>query len=104
MKDAAPEAERARAFEISATGPMFGCTMMEPEGAQGELERGVLAAQQLTPASFNLAGALRMEGERRALRVQLAGAGVQEEGSDLLVSFALPRGSYATCVLSEIMK
>ena len=104
VKDAAPEAERARAFEISATGPMFGCTMMEPEGAQGELERGVLAAQQLTPASFNLAGALRMEGERRALRVQLAGAGVQEEGSDLLVSFALPRGSYATCVLSEIMK
>jgi tRNA pseudouridine13 synthase len=104
VKDAEAEAARAQAFEISATGPMFGCTMMEPEGAQGELERAVLAAQDLTPESFNLAGALRMEGERRALRVQLTGATVQEEGADLVVAFSLPRGSYATCVLSEIMK
>jgi tRNA pseudouridine13 synthase len=104
VQDAEAEAPRARAFEISATGPMFGCTMMEPAGAQGELERGVLAAQQLTPESFNLAGALRMEGERRPLRVQLQAASAQQEEGALVVSFALPRGSYATCVLSEIMK
>jgi len=104
VKDAEAEAVRAAAFEISATGPMFGCTMMEPEAAQGELERAVLAAQGLTPESFNLPGALRMEGERRALRVQLAEASLQAEGNDLIVDFALPRGSYATCVMSEIMK
>jgi len=104
VKDAAAESIRAQAFEISATGPMFGCTMMEPEGAQYQLEHGVLAAEELTPASFNLPGALRMEGERRPLRVQLAGAGVVEEAGDLVVTFSLPRGSYATCVLSEIMK
>ena len=104
VKDAAAESIRAQAFEISATGPMFGCTMMEPEGAQYEMEHGVLAAEGLTPASFNLPGALRMEGERRPLRVQLAGAGVVEEAGDLVISFSLPRGSYATCVLSEIMK
>jgi len=105
VQDAAPEAGRARAFEISATGPMFGCTMMEPAGAQQELEHSVLAAEQLTLASFELPGALRMEGERRPLRVPLGGAEVaEEEGGDLLVSFSLPRGSYATCVLSEIMK
>jgi len=105
VQDAAAEAGRAQGFEISATGPMFGCTMMEPAGAQQELEQSVLAAERLTPASFNLPGALRMEGERRPLRVQLGGAGVvEEEGGDLLVSFSLPRGSYATCVLSEIMK
>jgi len=104
VKDAAAEAVRAACFEISATGPMFGCTMMEPEGEQGELERGVLAAQGLTPESFNLAGALRMEGERRALRVPLTGASVQSEARDLIVEFSLPRGSYATCVLAEIMK
>lgn len=104
VKEVEAEALRAETFEISATGPMFGCTMMEPEGAQGELEREVLAGQGLTPASFNLPGALRMEGERRALRVPLVGASVQEEGADLVVGFSLPRGSYATCVLSEIMK
>jgi tRNA pseudouridine13 synthase len=83
---------------------MFGCTMMEPEGAQGELERAVLAAQGLTPESFNLAGALRMEGERRPLRVPLGGAIVRGEGDDLVVGFSLPRGSYATCVMGEILK
>jgi len=104
VKDAEAESSRAQAFEISATGPMFGCTMMEPEGAQYELEREVLAAETLTPASFNLAGALRMDGERRPLRVQLTGAAVEEDAGDIIVSFALPRGSYATCVMSEIMK
>ena len=77
---------------------------MEPEGAQQELEQAALAAEGLTPASFDLPGALRMEGERRPLRVQLAGAEVAEDAGDLVVSFSLPRGSYATCVLSEIMK
>jgi tRNA pseudouridine13 synthase len=104
VRDAAAESGRAQAFEISATGPMFGCTMMEAEGAQFELEREVLAAEGLAPASFNLAGALRMEGERRPLRVPLAEAEVVEEAGDFIVSFSLPRGSYATCVMSEIMK
>jgi len=104
VQDAAAESARAQAFEISATGPMFGCTMMEPEGAQRELERELLSAEGLTPASFNLPGALRMEGERRPLRVRLGAAEVVEEEGELVVSFSLPRGSYATCVLSEIMK
>ena len=104
VRDAAAELSRAQSFEISATGPMFGCTMMEPEGSQQELEREVLSAEGLTPASFNLSGGLRMEGERRPLRVQLGGAEVVEEEGDLVVGFSLPRGSYATCVMSEIMK
>ena len=104
VKDVAAEAARAAAFEISATGPMFGCTMMQAEGAQGELERGVLAAQELTLESFNLSGGLRMEGERRPLRVPLTGGAVREEDGDLVLEFALPRGSYATSVMSEITK
>jgi tRNA pseudouridine13 synthase len=104
VRDAAAEAARAASFEISATGPMYGCKMMEPEGAQGDLERGVLAAQGLTPESFDLPGGLRMEGERRPLRVPLAAPSVAEDAGDLIVEFALPRGSYATSVMSEIMK
>jgi len=104
VQDQAAEGVRAQAFEISATGPMFGCTMMEPQGEQGELERGLLAAEGLAPESFNLSGGLRMEGERRALRVPLGDVSLQGEGDDLLLDFSLPRGSYATCVLSEIMK
>ncbi|BCO11310.1 tRNA pseudouridine(13) synthase [Citrifermentans bremense] len=104
VQDEASEAQRAEAFEISPTGPMFGCTMMEAQGAEGELEREVLAAQELSLESFNLPGGLRMEGERRPLRVPIAGAEVRQDGADLLLGFSLPRGAYATCVLSEITK
>ena len=45
-----------------------------------------------------------MEGERRPLRVPLAGASARQEGTDLFLSFSLPKGSYATSVLREIMK
>nr|WP_236026005.1 tRNA pseudouridine(13) synthase TruD [Geomonas azotofigens] len=104
VQDVAAEAPRVQAFEISPTGPMFGCTMMEAKGAQGELEAGILAAEGLVPESFNLSGGLRMEGERRPLRVPLSAASVRQEGTDLLFDFSLPRGAYATCVLSEVMK
>jgi tRNA pseudouridine13 synthase len=104
VRDVEAESARAAAFEISATGPMFGCSMMEAEGAQGELERRVLDARGLTPESFNLPGGLRMEGERRPLRVPLSAPKVEQEGPDLIVDFALPRGAYATSVLAEIMK
>ncbi|WP_183359745.1 tRNA pseudouridine(13) synthase TruD [Geomonas limicola] len=103
-EDAAAEAPRAGSFEISPTGPMFGCTMLQATGAQGELEQELLAAEGLSLTSFDLSGGLRMEGERRPLRVPLSGVEAVEEGGDLLISFALPRGSYATCVMSEIMK
>ncbi|UFS68864.1 tRNA pseudouridine(13) synthase TruD [Geomonas sp. RF6] len=104
VQDAEVEQTRADSFEISPTGPMFGCTMMEPSGEQLELEQGVLEAHGVTRESFALPGALRMDGERRALRVPVSETVVQGEGENLVLSFALPRGSYATSLLREIMK
>ncbi|GFO55813.1 tRNA pseudouridine synthase D [Geomonas sp. Red276] len=104
VKDAAAEAPRAAVFEISPTGPMYGCTMMEAEGHQGELERGILAGEGITLESFNLSGGLKMEGERRPLRVPLKETVATEEGDSLILEFSLPRGSYATAVLAEVMK
>jgi tRNA pseudouridine13 synthase len=45
-----------------------------------------------------------MPGERRPLRIPLHDAEARLDGHDLLLSFALPRGSFATSVLREIMK
>ena len=47
----------------------------------------------------------RMKGERRSLRVPVRETSIEEgEEVSLIVSFSLPRGSYATIVLREIMK
>lgn len=104
VEDAAAEAERASAFEISASGPMFGCKMKRPEGAVWELESGILDRAGLGLTSFDLAGGLRMEGERRPLRVPAGELSWRFSEDALTVEFSLPKGSYATSLLREITK
>jgi tRNA pseudouridine13 synthase len=104
VTDAAAEAPRAAAFDISPTGPMFGCKMTEPAGSVREREWQLLAAEGITLDSFNLSGGLRMEGERRPLRVPLLEPKAELDAEGLVLEFGLPRGSYATAVLREIMK
>jgi tRNA pseudouridine13 synthase len=104
VEDAAAEGPRAAAGEISPTGPLFGCRMKEPAGEELLLEERVLAESGLTRAEFDLPGDLRLEGERRPLRVLLGASTVTSSDEGLLVGFSLPKGSYATVVLREIMK
>lgn len=104
VEDAAVEQERATAFEISPSGPMFGCKMKRPEGAVRVLEDGILAAAGVDLPQFDLPGGLRMEGERRALRVPLDETRWHLDGDLLRLEFSLPKGSYATSVVREITK
>jgi tRNA pseudouridine13 synthase len=104
VTDAAAEAVRAESFEISPTGPLVGFRMRFPEGEPRLMEEALLVAEGLTPESFNLPGGLAMEGDRRPLRVPLGEPRVVQDGEGLILSFTLPRGAYATSVLSEIMK
>lgn len=104
VRDPAVEQPRADRFEISPSGPLFGYKAPLAQGRAGILEEGLLEKEELTRESFRLAGGLAMEGERRPLRVPLAEAQARQEGDDLLLSFVLPKGSYATSVLHEVMK
>lgn len=104
VEDEGAEALRAAQFQISPSGPMFGCRMKLPQGNQLELEEGLLQGEGLTLESFNLPGGLKMEGERRPLRAPLGEPCVTEDGEGLVVEFSLPKGSYATSVLREVMK
>jgi tRNA pseudouridine13 synthase len=104
VEDADVEAERAKIFEISPSGPLFGCKTTMPRGTPLELENGVLREEGITLERFALSGGLRMEGERRPLRIQLKDPVAEMEESALVLEFSLPRGSYATSVLREIMK
>jgi len=104
VEDVAAETQRAAQFEISATGPMFGCKMTWPAGAPRELEQRILAAAGLEVGQFDLGSGLRMEGERRPLRVPLTDVSHRAEAESLVLEFSLPKGSYATTVLREITK
>ncbi|QSV46309.1 tRNA pseudouridine(13) synthase TruD [Geobacter benzoatilyticus] len=104
VTDAAAEAPRAEHFEISPSGPLFGCRMTTPEGEEQVLEQSILADEGLDPAAFDLSGGLRMEGERRPLRVPLENPQASLDDGGLILEFSLPKGSYATAVLREIVK
>ncbi|MRR06741.1 MAG: tRNA pseudouridine(13) synthase TruD [Deltaproteobacteria bacterium] len=104
VEDSAAEAERAREFSISPTGPMFGCKMKLPAGKPLQAEEKVLLEESVTLEAFNLPGGLRLEGERRPLRVPLQNLSTSLDIDGLVLNFSLPRGVYATSVLREIMK
>jgi tRNA pseudouridine13 synthase len=103
--DPAAEAARASAFEISPTGPIFGKKMPQPGGVEAEIEAGILGREGLLATDFHqLMPRLHLEGGRRPFRVRPGDVHLELDGSDLCLQFFLPKGSYGTTLLREIMK
>jgi tRNA pseudouridine13 synthase len=109
VEDVAAENERARRFEISATGPIFGTRMERPDGAVATREReamaafGLTAAVGLDPDDLPAPKGVRMRGARRPLRVPVHGLSLEREGDTLHLRFELPAGSFATVLLEELL-
>jgi len=98
VTDAAAERPRAAAFEISATGPLVGPSMLRPINAAAVIEEAVIDAAQVTiPADARGDFA---PGARRPLRVPAkeihAESGMDANGPYILTAFTLPPGAYAT--------
>jgi tRNA pseudouridine13 synthase len=104
VEDLAAEQLRSAAFEISASGPMFGSKMKQPEGEARQLEDEIIRQAGIECADFDLPGGLRMEGERRPLRVPVGELSWELSEDRLTLGFSLPKGSYATSFVREITK
>ena len=109
VEDATAEQPRCAAGEISPTGPIFGARMKVAAGDPGRAcEQRILDQAQVSFEKRRTADGISVEGTRRPLRVLLQEPaleeGTDERGPFLQVSFALPPGSYATCVTRELCK
>ncbi len=104
VTDPAAEQPRADRLEISPSGPLFGLKVTLAQGQAGILEESLLDKEKLVRDSFRIGSGLDLEGTRRPLRIPLSETGIKQEASDLLLFFSLPKGSYATTVLREVMK
>lgn len=94
---------RAAAFEVSATGPMFGDRMRWPEQTALGREEAALSRWGLEKdalASFRAAG----PGTRRPYRARILAAAVEPHPSGALVTMTLPSGVYATVVMRELLE
>lgn len=109
---ASPEmAERLAKIEVSPTGPMWGPSMRWAMGEPAEIETAVLekfgvTLEELERFAKKNRGA--MDGDRRPLRVPLrypqVEGGADAHGTYIRCGFELPKGSYATEAMAEVMK
>lgn len=104
VEDLAREAPRALAFEISATGPIFGTREVAPLGAPGAREDAVLRAFGIDPAApLDPPRGIRLRGARRALRGRLEDAQLEAAGEALVLRVTLTAGCYATVLVEELL-
>jgi tRNA pseudouridine13 synthase len=107
----ATTSERLRTFDVSPSGPMWATAMIRGSGQTDTDEVSALASFGVTLdqlKAFDSGSRFALEGKRRALRVPVIDpeveGGVDEHGAYVRCAFELPRGSFATVVLREIMK
>ena len=93
---------RLDSFEISPAGPLFGPKMMRAAGEVAEAEAELLYREGLRLDGFS-AGGGETRGGRRAYRLAVPDCEIAEEGADAWLCFELPRGSYATVLLRELL-
>ena len=103
VEDPLVEGPRADRFEISPSGPIYGYRTLLAEGEQGRLERQILAGEGMTLEEFKTVPGLKLKGARRPLRFPMQEVDCWYDNG-VVVTFALPPGSYATNVLAEITK
>jgi tRNA pseudouridine13 synthase len=101
-EDPAADGPRVARFEVSPAGPMFGHRLRAAAGEALAREERLLRAEAIALADFARGGG-EAEGTRRAARLP-ARIAVEDEGDGYRARFELPKGSYATVVLRELMK
>lgn len=101
--------ERATAGELSATAPLPGSAVPWAKETPGAWEQAVMEEAGLTPEDFQgRRKRERFKGERRSVRALPRDftwrLETQADRQDLLLSFALTPGQFATALLREIIK
>jgi len=93
-------AERCGQMDVHPTGPLCGSGDSRISGAVLELEQRVLDPWSTWWRALER---LRVEQQRRALRLVVSELQWQYEKNELRLSFRLTRGAFATAVLREVM-
>jgi tRNA pseudouridine13 synthase len=102
VEDVRVEAPRAAAFEISATGPIFGTRMKRASGAVAERERQAMVARGVDLEGLRVPRGIRLQGARRPFRVRPGEAAFDRRDDGAMLRFVLPPGSYASVLVDEL--
>lgn len=101
-EDPAVDGPRVERFEISPAGPIFGHKLRPATDDALVREERVLAAEGMTLEAFARGGG-EAEGTRRAARLRVV-VTLEPLAGGYRAAFELPKGSYATMVMRELVK
>ena len=87
-------------WDVHTSGPLWGSGALGPSGEAAAVEEGALAPFTAWREGLER---LRLEMERRPLRARADELTWCETAEGLRLGFALPRGSYATALLRELV-
>jgi len=93
--------DRCRRMDVHPSGPMWGRGESAATGAAREVEDAVVGREPGLARMLESAG---LEQERRSLRLPVRSLRWTDEAGALLVEFELPRGTFATAVLHELLR
>jgi len=92
-------ARRIKAFDIHPTGPMWGRGELRSSDAVRAIEQAAIEAQRDLAQGLEKAG---LEQQRRSLRLVARDLDANWSGDDLVLSFSLESGAFATVVVREL--
>jgi tRNA pseudouridine13 synthase len=93
--------DRCRRMDVHPSGPMWGRGEPAATGVAREVEDAVLGRE---PGLARLLESERLEQERRSLRLPVRSLRWTHEAGGLRLEFELPRGTFATAVLHELLR
>jgi len=91
---------RLSSMDIHPTGPLWGKGTLRTTDLVQELEQDIVSSYETLAQGLIKMG---LEQDRRALRLQVLQLHHELTGNDLKLEFTLPKGSYATSVLRELI-
>ena len=93
--------DRSRRMDVHPSGPLWGRGESAATGAARQVEDAVLGREQ---GLARMLESERLDQERRSLRLPVRSLRWTHEAGALLVEFELPRGTFATAVLHELLR
>ncbi len=99
-------ARQVRAGRAFVTAALYGSETVLAEGEPGEIENGIAEKHKLEPIDFVIPGLSKCssKGGRREILCPVKDLKADFLDDGYSVSFSLPKGNYATCLMREFMK
>ena len=99
-------ARQVRTGRAFVTAALYGSDTVLAEGEPGEIERSIAEANRLEPQDFVIPGLSKCssKGGRREILCPVKDLKAAFSDGSYTMSFSLPKGNYATCLMREFMK